>query len=774
MFSRLAAFAVLFLAFQHSVFSQFGVGQWRDHLPYSNTIDVCDGGDRIYCATPSAVFYFTLGDNSVERLSKVNKLSDSGVSAINFDKATSTLIVGYSNGNLDLIVNDVAINLSDIKRSTILADKTIREIYLRGDYAYIACGFGVVVIDLVKWEVSDTYMLGPLGEPITVYDFVDDGLNFLAATESGIYTAPINDPFLANFQHWTKWDDLPNNDGNITNIEINDQHIIVVEGNVVDEVDAVYYRDAAMVDDWQVFPHFAGENVRALSMTDEVVLICSYGVFKVLDMDFQTTAVWGNIGGITLRGNALLRAENGSTWVANDENGLVGYDKYGTSHHAQPDGPAFLGLRKIDAYNENFWVASGGSDAAWTSLWKAYGIYGFVDEKWTNIGKVNDQAIFDYMDVSINPTNPNEVFLGSWYNGLVRVVNGEIVDIFDHTNSSLSQTNFGSVDRVAVGGVDVDPQGNVWFTNTITNTPLHVRTAGGEFAAFNFTPDVNENMMVTDVMATQQGYIYMLLPGGDGILVLDHKGTLIDQSDDEYKVLDNTEGNGGLPVEWVNCFEEDLDGEIWVGTLQGVAIFYTPEAIFNSDNFDAQQILIEQDGNIQVLLETENVTAITIDGANRKWIGTQHSGVYLMSADGTSQIYHFETDNSPLLSNNILDIAINHKSGEVFFATERGIVSFRSDATNFYEEMDAINVFPNPVRPDYQGVITIDGLSRDADVKIADVAGNVVYQTTANGGRATWDGQDFNGSRVSTGIYMVYITTTDGKSSAVSKVAFVN
>jgi hypothetical protein len=191
------------------------------------------------------------------------------------------------------------------------------------------------------------------------------------------------------------------------------------------------------------------------------------------------------------------------------------------------------------------------------------------------------------------------------------------------------------------------------------------------------------------------------------------------------------------------------------------------------ENCDAQQILITQDGNVQILLETETVQCIEIDGANRKWVGTVNSGVFLLSPDGTETIQHFTAENSPLLANNVVDIAINHETGEVYFGTESGVISYRGDATNFYEEMENVVVYPNPVQPDYTGDIVIDGLAQDADVKIADAAGNVVFQTTANGGRAVWNGERASGGAVSSGVYLVYISTSDGQSREVSKVAVI-
>jgi ligand-binding sensor domain-containing protein len=257
------------------------------------------------------------------------------------------------------------------------------------------------------------------------------------------------------------------------------------------------------------------------------------------------------------------------------------------------------------------------------------------------------------------------------------------------------------------------------------------------------------------------------------LIVLNTNGTLATQSDDLYKLLNDEEGNGGLPNNEVYCMEEDLDGELWVGTLEGIAVFYSTDDIFTAESVNAEQILIEQDGNIQILLETEAVTCIEIDGGNRKWVGTQNSGVFLFSPDGLEEIFHFTSTNSPLPSNNVLDIAINHSTGEVYFATESGVVSFMSTATNFGLEINEVSVFPNPVRPGYEGLITIDGLAYDTDVKITDMGGNLVYKTTSEGGRAIWDGLTLNGEKAVHGVYLIFCSNPDGSATQVAKVAVV-
>ncbi len=217
-------------------------------------------------------------------------------------------------------------------------------------------------------------------------------------------------------------------------------------------------------------------------------------------------------------------------------------------------------------------------------------------------------------------------------------------------------------------------------------------------------------------------------------------------------------GFGNLPGTSVFAIAEDIEGEIWVGTDEGVAVFYSPNDILTDDRSDAQQILVNVDGYVQYLLETEIVKAIAIDGANKKWFGTERAGVFLLSADGTEQIHHFTEDNSPLFSNNITSLAINEKTGEVFIGTAKGLISYKSTATGGGTTNDSVYAYPNPVRPGYGGPIAIKGLVRDAIVKITDITGSVIYETRAEGGQAIWNGYSFDGRKASTGVYLVFIS----------------
>ena len=246
------------------------------------------------------------------------------------------------------------------------------------------------------------------------------------------------------------------------------------------------------------------------------------------------------------------------------------------------------------------------------------------------------------------------------------------------------------------------------------------------------------------------------------------------QSDDLAKLLNTSAGNGGLHTNSVTCVALDLDSAIWIGTNEGPCIITSPEYVFTGDNFDASRPIVSYGDYAEYLLQNEYITTIAVDGANRKWIGTQTSGVYLISSDGLTQIEHFDDTNSPLLSNDIRTIAINPITGEVFFGTDKGIVSYKGTATAGTNTYDDMFIYPNPVRESFAGSVAIRGLVANSDVKITDIAGNIVYQTIAEGGQAIWNRMNFKGEVVRSGIYLAFCTSPDGTQSKVGKIAFVH
>lgn len=773
---RSSLLTLLFSVVSTSFFAQVQqpVGTWREHLPYGETIDVAAGNTKVYCATPFSVFAFDKEDQSLERISKVNLLSGSDVSAINVDNSSNTLVVGYSSGEVDLVNGDVAFNLSDIAQANLFGDKRIYDITILDGKAYLSCGFGIVVIDLSRREVADTYFINGQSDLLRVNALDYDDTYWYAATDIGIYRAERDNPFLVNFEVWQLLSEVPVENTVYSEVLVfGDDILIVLEDGFEDQLWVADRSDL----NFSLVPGYEIQQITDIDAVGDKMTICTFNRIAVLDSDYQELTAQQNINGNETLPRAAVQDSDGTVWVANERGGLLNFTTDGIEQSFQPDGPRAFNVRRLDAFNNNVWVASGGVDPTFTNNYDKKGVYGLVEEDWVNVANVEGEnnigSINDYMDVSVNPLDNSQVMLGSWEEGMVLVKNGVVDEIYNEVNSPLELANFGGSERIGVAGLDYDPDGNLFFSNAYSNTPLHVLTASGEFASFSFLPDVDADLFIGDVVATRQGYVWAILPRGHGIVVLNHNDTPADTGDDSFQLLTNEEGQGGLPTNDIYALEEDLDGEMWVGTLQGIAVFFTPQSIFESEEFDAQQILIEQDGNVQILLETEQVNCIEIDGANRKWVGTANSGVFLLSEDGLSQVLHFTSENSPLLSDNVLDIAINQATGEVFFATDRGVISYTSTATNFDQEIQSVKVYPNPVREDFSGPITIDGLAFESDVKITDVSGNLVFTTTSFGGRAIWDGNDRTGNRVTTGVYLVFCSDQNGDATNVAKVAII-
>jgi hypothetical protein len=485
--------------------------------------------------------------------------------------------------------------------------------------------------------------------------------------------------------------------------------------------------------------------------------------------------------------NAII-GYNGYMWAADKFSGLMfSKDPFGFEDMLiVPPGPNSDDCRRITAFNNSIWVAHGGVRADWGNNFNSDGVSAFLEDAWFLIPADTSQSagenfnnsnqyVMDIMDFAVDPIDNTNVYAASWEEGLLKIdiANRRLIP-FNGTATTGPDADGTTEDyvRTAVGGVTFSKDGVLWCTNGYTKNALHALDREGNFYDYNFGSIIGNDEKVADILISNDGYVWANVIN-KGLIVLNNNNTINIFSDDNIKLLTDAEGNGKLPSNDVLSMEEDLDGEIWVGTASGLSIFYNPPSIFADGNFDSEQILIEQDGNTQILLETEAIQCIEIDGSNRKWIGTKNNGAFLLSDDGLREIYHFTQDNSPLPSNNIFDIAINHSNGEVFFATENGVIGFFSTATNFDNEMSNVRVFPNPVRPDYTGNITIDGLAYNTSVKVTDIQGNILFETESEGGRAVWDGLLSDGSKPATGVYLVYVSTPLGTADEVRKITII-
>lgn len=764
-----------------------GTGSWRDHLPYDRCVAVCKANGFVFTATPYSIFALDTRDESITRISKANHLSDVGITAMVYDPTSDKVIVGYENGNIDLITTNSGINIPYIRLSNILGDKAIYDIQPFGDLIYLSTGFGIVVLDILNLEIRDTYFIGAGGIAVKVYDIAINNNIIYAATDSGLLSASLDNPFLANFENWALEPNLPSTTPPHQIIFFDNHMVLAVVGEVHDFVWRKHFSGTEWISD------FTGDyyRVRKLWTDGYWMTIAGNFSFKILQQDFDFADDISLVNGMTVNSNGCIIDEFAHVWSADQTYGMMrrAYFDESVQKIYKLGGPLVADTRKITAYNDNIWIAHGGVLAYWGNLWRNIGISGFVNESWKTLradtlsnftgGNDINPYIADFMQAAIDPVDHNRVFYGSYDDGLIEI---NVNEMKGRTRNAPNASGAGPKrvteispeyqEMVRVSGVVFDNNGVLWCTNSSHVESIHALDKNGVFYDYNFAQVVGNDSHISEIIVGRNGYVYAIVVG-KGLLVFNNNGTLGNYSDDSYKLMTDIDGDGLLPTKDVLSIEEDLDGEIWVGTAQGLVVIYSPEAIFSEENYNAEYIYIEQDGNTQKLLQTEAINAIEIDGSNRKWIGTRNSGAFLFSDDGLRQIYHFTERNSPILANNIYDIAINHSNGEVFFGSEKGIMGFFSTATNFDNEMKEVKVFPNPVRPDYEGNITIDGLAYDTNVKITDIQGNLMYETTSEGGRAIWNGKRFDGERPSTGVYLIYVTDKNGKADDVNKITFI-
>ena len=469
--------------------------------------------------------------------------------------------------------------------------------------------------------------------------------------------------------------------------------------------------------------------------------------------------------------------EDGSIWIADFENGLIHVS--GNSFESIfPNGPFDNLMFSLYTNNGDLWVTPGGRDESWTNIWQKPRFQLFRNGEWTYFDKTNYPELNGFVDIVnivADPKDPDHIFVGSWGGGLLEFRGNQFLHRYTHKNSPLETVlpPDTAANYIRIGGLDFDSEGNLWIINSEVANKLVKLTPEGEWESYNL-PGVEVQRNTGQVLVTQNDDKWIVLPRGHNAYVVDKTGT------QKKRLIVTSYFNNGEEERFNNMNDifsiaEDHEGAIWIGTSIGVAVYNSPSRIWNSDSFYAIQPSIDiNDGLYHPLLETETITAIAVDGANRKWIGTKNSGVYLVSENGEQEILHFTQENSPLYSNTITAIAINQLSGEVFIGTDKGLISYMGDAIGGKPVFENVYVYPNPVRETYDGPVTVTGLIENTDVKITDIGGNLVYHTTSLGGQAVWNGKNLNGNRVKTGVYLVFCTDEYGEETQITKLLFIN
>lgn len=749
------------------------IGEWRLYIPNNSSRAVAAAGNRIYCATDKGFFYFDKEFNSIETLSKINGLHDIGISTLEYDKETNTLLVAYQNTNLDLIQGETIINVNDILRKSISGVKTINHIYFKDKLAYLSCSFGLVVLDMVKLEIRDSYMFqNPNGSAMQVFATTILKDQIFAATSNGVMVARNNRSVnLNDLKNWTLYTTAS---GLPTATNTNFHAIAAFNGNVYAGVsNEGIYRLNATSNTWTAVLGPSGE-VNHLNPGKKGLLVANR--FNIVEYHDNGTPAdyFVNVNKLIDEPLEVVQDEEGVYWSADKSFGLEKIiDPKTDPVNIVPNGPASESSFRILADKQSVIVVGGGYSGPGQSN-SAVGFYEFKNGFWENYNynRYKDTTqypkILDLVDAVRNPVT-GKVYIASYGFGVMEWNGPGNYKRWNQTNSPLNTAIAGDPRFIRVTDLEVDAEGNVWVVNPTepASAPsLHVLRTDNTWLTFSLQGTASgtfsnarqfEKMVIDD-----NGYKWITLNprGGQGLVVFD-------DLNNRFQYLTSSSTTGNLPGNQVYSIAKDLKGEIWVGTEDGIGVYFDPSAVFSSTRtISANTPVI---GN-RPLLEGQIVKSIAVDGANRKWVGTE-TGVWLFNPDGDEVVYNFTTKNSPLPSDKIQDIAVNHATGDVFISTEAGLASFRAGATITSEGLNCANVFPNPVRPGYTGQIAVSGIANNATVKITDITGTLVYETKALGGTAVWNGRDYNGNHVRSGVYLILSSNAEGSETCISKVA---
>lgn len=705
------------------------VGSWRLHLSYNDIRHVEIANEKVFAATESGILVYDLNEKSLRTYNKLNGLSNAGITGIKYHDGKDQLVIGYETGEVDILFESSVIPFKRLRDAEVTTSKKINHISVQGNLAYLSTAYGVVLFDLNQFEIKETWRdLGVGGAPLQVYQtaFLNDSV-FLA-TANGVLAGNISDNLL-DYNHWKRYNSGAFS-GSIRNIVLFNNKIYVTGPTGLFR----YGNDS-----WISEPSLPGASIQSLSASADNLFVVSDSIIWSLNTSGQFSQIQDEL----INAPAAVRQdEHGSVWVGDQSNGLLS-NAGGTFASYLPDGPSLPTAQRMEYHQGKLFALAGGFSPSGGPLRAPGHLNEFEDGRWS----VSHKSIADLTDIAFLES---KTFISSFGSGLAIEDASGNTTIANETNSPLTHSD-GNKSNVTALAPSTE---GLWVANYGGDEPLHLLKSDGSWTSFAFGYP-NENHPI-HLSIDRNGDVWIVLDPetGGGLVVLD-------RTTNQAHLKVNAAGSGALPDKDVRSIATDTEGYTWIGTDAGVAYFL-------SVSDDAIKPIYES----RFLLRDEKITAIGVDAGDRKWIGTER-GLWLFNPTGEILVHHFTSENSPLLSNVIRDIEIHSESGEVFIATDRGIISYRSDAVSAGPEFEKVRIFPNPVHPGYQGTVAISGLASNAAVKITDISGKLIWQTQANGGMATWHVRSNGGRRLSTGVYLVFATSKDGTESVVGKVAVI-
>jgi len=742
------------------IFAQDYSGQWKGHYSYLNITGIAHDQNNILASAENAIFKHDTTTQESSNTSTIHGLTGETISYYYYSDIYATSVIGYDNGLVEVVTPDKVITVVDILNKPSIPPniKRINHIYEFNGLVYLSCDFGISTYSLDNLEFEESYFIGNAGGQISIKQTTVKDQYIYAATIEGIKRAQHADSNIIDFSLWETLTTPSTNWKSITTF--NDRIY------AIDNVNSLYYNYNGTSFDNQIN---LTNNVLDHRVANGKMLITSESTTNIYDAPLTNILTINNQPEYESNFTVSTLVNN-NVFIGTDNNGIFSFNLSDgiLNQQIKPDGPTENNIFTITAANNELWAVYGKyTVSGGPSPITKKGFSHLKNNTWKNTPYDSVLGAGNLINVSINPFNPNQVFMTSFWHGFIEVNNDIPTTLYNETNTN----NFVLWNNWILSGKSTfDSDGKLWFTTVRVDDALKVydpqNNTLNSFSLSNViaNPASGENSF-GDIEIDQNNTKWIATRRNGVIGFSENNGVPI--------VKKITDQNGNLPVEIIKALAIDNDNNLWIGTRDGLRVLYNTSGFFSTSNPQAESIIILEEGIPKELMFGQTITDIKVDGANNKWISTLDAGVFLFSPDGQNTIYHFTKDNSPLPSNGITDMSIDHTTGKIYFATEKGMVAFNANATTSADNLENVIIQPNPVRPNYSGNIIIKGLVDGANIKITDISGNLVDENTVKGGTYEWNQTVFGKHKVASGVYIVMITTKDGEESIIEKVMIV-
>ena len=749
----------LSLIFSSLIFAQDYSGQWEGYYSYLNITGIAHDEDNILASAENAIFKYNPTTQENSNTSTIHGLTGESISYYYYSDIYATSVIGYDNGLVEVVTPDKVITVVDILNKPSIPPniKRINHIYEFNGLVYLSCDFGISTYSLDNLEFEESYFIGNTGGQISVRQTTVKDDYIYAATIEGLKRAQHADSNIIDFALWET----------LTTPSTNWKSVVTFNNIIyaIDSANSLYY-------DYNGTSF--GNQVNLINtvldhrVSDNKMLITKDILVEVYDPPFTNVLTINNQPEYGSNFTVSTFTDN-KIFVGTKSDGILSFNlSDGTlNQQIKPNGPTENNAFTITAVKDEVWIVYGDHSPSGNAFpVTTKGFSHLKNNVWLNTPYSSVLGAANLVDVSVNPFNQNQVFISSFFHGVIEVINDIPTTLYNDTNTDLELWG----NRIQTGKSTFDKDGILWFTTVRVDDALKAfDPQTNDLQSFSLSnvianPASDENSL-GDIEIDQNNTKWIASRRNGVIGVSENNGVPLVKKINEL--------NGNLPSNTVKAIAIDNDNNLWIGTSQGLRVLYNTSGFFSTANPQAESIIILEEGIPKELMFGQSITDIKVDGANNKWIATLDAGVFHLSPDGQNTINHFTTDNSPLPSNGITEMAIDHATGEVYFATEKGMVAFNANATTSADNLENVVIQPNPVRPNYGGNIIIKGLVDGANIKITDISGNLVDENTVKGGTYEWNQTAFGKHKVASGVYIVMITTKDGEESTVEKVMIV-